>query len=82
MNDSAAPLLVVEDLEVRFGDDDPAVRSAQLTVRPGQTVAIVGESGSGKSTTAAAILGLLAPGGRITGGRIFLDGVEITAAGP
>jgi peptide/nickel transport system ATP-binding protein len=82
VDNSAAPLLVVEDLEVRFGDEDPAVRSARLTVRPGQTVAIVGESGSGKSTTAAAILGLLAPGGRITGGRILLDGVEITAAGP
>jgi peptide/nickel transport system ATP-binding protein len=77
-----APLLLVEDLEVRFGSDDPAVRGAQLTVRPAQTVAIVGESGSGKSTTAAAILGLLAPSGRITGGRIVFDGVDITAAGP
>jgi peptide/nickel transport system ATP-binding protein len=82
INDSRAPLLAVEDLEVRFGNDDPAVRSAHLSVRAGQTVAVVGESGSGKSTTAAAILGLLAPGGRITGGRIRFDGVDITEAGP
>jgi peptide/nickel transport system ATP-binding protein len=82
MTNSAAPLLVVEDLQVRFGEGNPAVWSAQLTVQAGQTVAVVGESGSGKSTTAAAILGLLAPGGRITGGRILFDGVEITAAGP
>ncbi|MGH3562346.1 MAG: ATP-binding cassette domain-containing protein, partial [Mycobacterium sp.] len=81
MNDSAAPLLVVQDLEVRFGNDDPAVRAAQLTVHAGQTVAVVGESGSGKSTTAAAILGLLPSGGRVTGGRILFDGVEITAVG-
>jgi peptide/nickel transport system ATP-binding protein len=73
------PLLSVTGLEVRFGDD-PAVRGVDLEVRAGQTVAIVGESGSGKSTTAAAILGLLPPGGRITAGRIEFDGVELTAA--
>ena len=75
-----SPLLSVAGLQVRFGDDAPAVRQVDLTVRTGQTVAIVGESGSGKSTTAAAILGLLAPGGRITAGRIVFDGVDLTAA--
>ncbi|MCV7259563.1 dipeptide ABC transporter ATP-binding protein [Mycobacterium shimoidei] len=73
------PLLTVKGLEVRFGDD-PAVQGADLTVRRGETVAVVGESGSGKSTTAAAVLGLLPPGGRITAGRIVFDGVDITAA--
>ena len=47
------PLLSVAGLEVRFGDDAPAVSNVELTVRSGQTVAVVGESGSGKSTTAA-----------------------------
>ncbi len=75
-----SPLLSVAGLEVRFGDDVPAVRRVDLTVRSGQTVAVVGESGSGKSTTAAAILGLLPPGGRVTGGRIVFDGVDITSA--
>jgi peptide/nickel transport system ATP-binding protein len=74
------PLLSVAGLEVRFGDDAPAVRQVDLAVRAGQTVAIVGESGSGKSTTAAAILGLLPPGGRITSGRIMFDGIDLTAA--
>jgi oligopeptide transport system ATP-binding protein len=76
---TSQPLLSVAGLEVRFGDDDPAVSNVELTVRSGQTVAVVGESGSGKSTTAAAILGLLAPGGRITAGRIVFDGADITA---
>jgi peptide/nickel transport system ATP-binding protein len=74
------PLLSVEGLEVRFGDDEPAVRGMDLTVPRGHTVAVVGESGSGKSTAAAAILGLLPPGGRITAGRIVFDGRDLTAA--
>ncbi|WP_156686381.1 dipeptide ABC transporter ATP-binding protein [Mycobacterium sp. Marseille-P9652] len=77
---STPPLLSVEGLDVRFGADDPAVRDLDLTVLPGQTVAVVGESGSGKSTTAAAILGLLPPGGRITAGRIVFDGHDIAGA--
>jgi peptide/nickel transport system ATP-binding protein len=76
------PLLSVAGLEVRFGDDAPAVSNVELTVRSGQTVAVVGESGSGKSTTAAAILGLLAPGGRVTAGRIVFDGVDVVSADP
>jgi peptide/nickel transport system ATP-binding protein len=75
-----APLLSVEGLEVRFGAGEPVVRRVDLTVPRGHTVAIVGESGSGKSTTAAAILGLLPPGGRITAGRIVFDGLDITSS--
>lgn len=74
-----APLLSVEGLEVTFGDHAPAVCGVDLAVRRGQTVAVVGESGSGKSTTAAAVLGLLPPGGRITAGRIVFDGRDIAS---
>ncbi|ORW89945.1 ABC transporter ATP-binding protein [Mycobacterium sp. IEC1808] len=80
MNTQGAPLLSVEGLEVRFGANAPVVCGVDLTVLRGQTVAVVGESGSGKSTTAAAILGLLPPGGRISAGRIVFDGRDITGA--
>lgn len=75
------PLLKITDLEVTFTTSTgivPAVRGANLTIYPGQTVAIVGESGSGKSTTAAAVIGLLPGTGKVTGGSIEFDGEEIT----
>lgn len=80
VSSATAPLLSVEGLEVTFGTGAPAVCGVDLTVLPGQTVAVVGESGSGKSTTAAAVLGLLPPGGRITAGRVVFDGRDITGA--
>jgi ABC-type glutathione transport system ATPase component len=78
------PLLQIRDLDVSFttaNGEVPAVRGANLTVYPGQTVAIVGESGSGKSTTAHAVIGLLPGTGKVTGGSIVFDGQDITHAG-
>ncbi|MGM7668976.1 ABC transporter ATP-binding protein [Microbacterium sp. A93] len=80
---SSTPLLSVQGLAVDFSTlDGPvhAVEGVDLEISAGETVAIVGESGSGKSTTAMAIIGLLAGGGRITAGSIRLDGREISQA--
>lgn len=82
--DPHTPLLEVRDLEVSFRSSTgvvPAVRGVDLTVYPGQSVAIVGESGSGKSTTAHAIIDLLPGTGQVTGGSIRFAGQELTTLG-
>lgn len=73
------PLLEISGLEVTYGTDEPAVTGVDLTIFPGQTVAVVGESGSGKSTLATAVLGLLPDGGRVTAGRIRFAGADLDA---
>jgi peptide/nickel transport system ATP-binding protein len=76
-----APLLQIEDLhtEIRLRSATVyALDGVNLTVEAGECLGIVGESGSGKTMTALSILQLLPPGGRITGGRIELDGKVIS----
>jgi peptide/nickel transport system ATP-binding protein len=82
MTDSAGPLLVVEGLSVEFGTRDGVVRALEdvsFTVAPGETVGIVGESGSGKTVAALAIMGILHPAARVTGGRALFGGTDLLA---
>lgn len=76
-----SPLLELKDVHISFTSSTgvvEAVRGVNLTIYPGQSVAIVGESGSGKSTTAMAIIGLLPGTGEVTGGQVIFDGTDIT----
>ncbi len=78
---SQAPLLEMRDVHIAFSSSTglvEAVRGVNMTIYPGQSVAIVGESGSGKSTTAMSILGLLPGTGRVTEGQILFEGQDIT----
>ena len=75
------PLLELKDLKISFTSSTgvvDAVRGVNVTIYPGQSVAIVGESGSGKSTTAMAVIGLLPGTGKVTGGTILFNGEDIT----
>jgi peptide/nickel transport system ATP-binding protein len=78
MNMDAAPLLSVEDLTIQIGGAG-VVDGVSFTVAPGRVMALVGESGCGKSLTAYAMLGLLPPAARQAGGRIMLDGRDLSA---
>lgn len=72
-------LLDVHKLNVRFKGTQGlfhAVKDLSFAVDRQETLALVGESGCGKSTTALAILGLLAPGASVDG-HLQFDGKNL-----
>ena len=80
-----ATLLEVDDLRVAYpargGGWTEVVRGVGFTLGR-ERLAIVGESGSGKSQTGRAILGLTAPGGRVTARRLQFDGIDLLHCPP
>ncbi|MDF1526661.1 MAG: ABC transporter ATP-binding protein [bacterium] len=75
------PLIDVKNLEVQFevrGVTLRAVDDVSFTIAQGETLGLVGESGCGKSVTASAIMRLVPqPPGRISGGQILFDDVDL-----
>ena len=74
-------VLRVKDLDVQYYTDAGVVKAAnQVTfdLKPGERLGLVGESGSGKTTLAMAILRMIKPPGKIAGGQILLDDLDIT----
>jgi oligopeptide transport system ATP-binding protein len=71
----------VQDLETHFFGEDgvvKAVNGVSFELERGETLGIVGESGSGKSVTNLSIMRLIPdPPGRIVGGRIVFNGVDL-----
>ncbi|MGW3571698.1 ABC transporter ATP-binding protein [Streptomyces sp. NPDC000941] len=63
-----------ENVSFRYAPDRPLIEDLSLTVAPGQTVAIVGPTGAGKTT----LVNLLMRFYELTGGRITVDGVDIS----
>ena len=73
------PIVIAENLKkvYRVGKVDvPALRGVSLEVQEGELLAVMGPSGCGKSTMLHLLGGLLTP----TGGRIVVDGDDMTAA--
>lgn len=80
-DDERPVVLDVQNLKVYYETPTGAVRAVDdvsFQIYQGEIVGLVGESGCGKTTTAMAILRLVQPPGRIVGGRILLDGVDLT----
>ena len=64
----------IQNLGFRYGEDRPDLyQNLNLTLEPGQLVAVMGPSGSGKSTLAKLLQGFYQP----TEGRILIDGRDI-----
>ncbi|NRG17243.1 ABC transporter ATP-binding protein [Rhizobiales bacterium] len=74
------PLLSVRNLKVEFPTRRAtltAIDGISFDLKKGEVLGVVGESGAGKSITGSAIIGLLEPPGRISGGEILLGGERI-----
>ncbi len=76
-------LLEVRDLSVTYDTKHTpptrAVRGVSFSVEAGECVGLLGESGCGKSTLGNALLRLLDPPAKITGGTVTFDGTDLTA---
>ena len=68
------PVVVVEDLVVRYGDRT-VLDGVSFEVRQGEIFVILGGSGSGKTTLLRTLVGLKLP----ASGRIFFQGQDFTA---
>jgi ATP-binding cassette subfamily C protein LapB len=64
----------IEDVQFAYGKTPPVVTIKDLTIKPGERVAILGTVGSGKSTLLKMMAGLYRP----TDGRILLDDLDIS----
>src|SRR5581483_6691595 len=74
-------LLSVRHLKTQFRTQDGVVKAVDdvsFDIGKGETLGVVGESGCGKSVTALSIMRLIAdPPGRVVGGEIIFDGVNL-----
>jgi peptide/nickel transport system ATP-binding protein len=80
MNATPADALRIEQLDVVYrvgARERRVVTNLSLAIRPGESYGLVGESGCGKSTVALAAIRYLARNGRISNGRILVDGRDL-----
>jgi peptide/nickel transport system ATP-binding protein len=79
------PVLSVRNLEVEFAGRRGvlhAIDGVSFDIAKGEVLGVVGESGAGKSVTGLAVIGLIDPPGRVSGGEILLSGLRIDNLSP
>ncbi|MGK9148253.1 ABC transporter ATP-binding protein/permease [Plantibacter flavus] len=64
-----------EDVSFSYTPEKPLIEGLSFSAQPGHTVAIVGPTGAGKTTLVNLVMRFY----ELTGGRILLDGVDITS---
>lgn len=64
-------ILDINNLSIKYGEQKPAVKNIDMSVKSKEIVGIVGESGSGKSTLIRAILGILPKGATVCSGDVI-----------
>lgn len=67
--------LVFENVSFAYSNGAEVLRDINMTIAPGETIAVVGQTGSGKSTLMKLLLRFYSP----TAGIIKLDGTDLTA---
>lgn len=79
----SAPLLQVENLTVSYGAGSVAVDEVSLRVADGEVALVLGVNGAGKTSLLRGIGGFASNEvGRVRGGRVLLDGVDVTGRPP
>ena len=82
MKDAPADALRFEDVSVTYRTgrlERRVLTGVSLSIGRGESYGLVGESGCGKSTAAFAAIRYLARNGRVSGGRIWVDGRDLMA---
>lgn len=75
-----SPFLSLENLKVYYYGDEGVVKAVDgvnFNMDRGETIGLVGESGSGKSTLGLSILRLVSPPGKMVGGKVLFNGIDL-----